>query len=253
MPQDPHDADDESQREDHRSSPQDYEEDYPNLDENEEYVEVEVQSYAQGNSYYERETDTEFVAPISSRLTEPEDTVATVDVNQPKNGKVKMRKAVMRASKTARLRPAVKKEDKECLATFVSVGGLEAWTLWDSGSTTTGITPTFAQVADIAVFPLLDPHVLQLGTIGSRSVVNYGTEVEVVAPGAEGPLYMDVANFDRYDMIIGTPYMRANKVHLDFENDQVIVNGVATAAMKVTLADTDGRLRRYRSTDKRKE
>jgi hypothetical protein len=136
---------------------------------------------------------------------------------------------------------------------FVSVGGLEAWTLWDSGSTTTGITPTFAQVADIAVFPLLDPHILQLGTIGSHSVVNYGTEVEVVAPGAEGPLYMDIANFECYDMIIGTPYMRANKVHLDFENDQVIVNRVATAAMKVTLADTDRRLCWYRSMDKRKE
>jgi hypothetical protein len=147
----------------------------------------------------------------------------------------------------------VKKEDKECLATFVNVGGFKAWTLWDSGSTTTGITPTFAQVADIPVFPLLDPHILQLGTIGSRSVVNYGTEVEVTAPGARGQIYMDIANFDRYDMIIGTPYMRHNKVQLDFENDQVIVNGVATPATKVTLADTDGRLRRYRATDKRKE
>ena len=147
----------------------------------------------------------------------------------------------------------MKKEDKECLATFVNVGGFKAWTLWDSGSTTTGITPTYAQVADISVFPLSDPHVLQLGTIGSRSVVNYGTEVGVVVPGAEGTIYMDVANFDRYDMIIGTPYMRQNKVQLDFENDQVIVNGVATPATKVTLADTDGRLRRYRATDKHKE
>jgi hypothetical protein len=253
MPQDPHDADDESREEDHRSSPQGFEEDRPSLNENEEFVEVEVQSYAQGNSYYERETDTEFVAPMFDRLAEPEDMIATADIGKQDNGKVKMRKAVVRASKTARTRPIVRKEDKECLATFVSVGGFEAWTLWDSGSTTTGITPTFAQVADIPVFPLLDPHVLQLGTIGSRSVVNYGTNIEVITPGMKGTIYMDVANFDRYDMIIGTPYMRSNKVHLDFENDQVIVNGVATAATKVILADTDGRLRRYRSTDKRKE
>jgi hypothetical protein len=50
---------------------------------------------------------------------------------------------------------------------LVFIGGCEAWTLWDSGSTTTGLTPTFAQIADIRVFPLMKPHVLQLGTVGS--------------------------------------------------------------------------------------
>jgi hypothetical protein len=147
----------------------------------------------------------------------------------------------------------VKKGDKECLATFVNVGGFKAWTLWDLGSTTMGIMPMFAQVADIPIFLLLDPHILQLGTIRRCSTVNYGTEVEVTAPGARGQIYIDIVNFDHYDMIIGTPYMRHNKVQLDLENDQVIVNGVATPAMKVTLADTDGRLRRYQAMDKPKE
>jgi hypothetical protein len=162
----------------------------------------------------------------------------------PAINQVKVRKATMRSSKTACLRPVASAEDKECLATFVNMGGFDAWTLWDSGSTTTGITPTFAQVADIPVFPLSNPHT-QLGMIDSRSIVNYGTEIDVVAPGANGNIYMDIVNFDRYDMIIGTPYMRANKVCLDFENNIVIVNGVATPATKVLLHDTDGRLHRY--------
>jgi hypothetical protein len=106
-----------------------------------------------------------------------------------------------------------------------------------------GITPMFAQVADVPVFLLLDPHVLQLGTIRSCSIVNYGTDIEVITPRMKGMIYMDIANFDHYNMIISTPYMRANKVHLDFENNQVIVNGVAPAATKVILADTDGQLR----------
>ena len=127
------------------------------------------------------------------------------------------------------------------------------WTLWDSGSTTTGITPTFAQVAEITVFPLSNTHTLQLGTVGSCSTMNYGTETLVTAPGVNSTIYMDIANFDRYDMIVGTPFMRANRVHLDFEHDRVIVNGVATPATKVKLADTDGRLRRYRATDKKKD
>ena len=49
------------------------------------------------------------------------------------------RKVKLRAEKTARYRPVVKPEDKECLATYVKIGECEAWTLWDSGSTTTGV------------------------------------------------------------------------------------------------------------------
>jgi len=35
----------------------------------------------------------------------------------------------------------------------------------------------------------------------------------------------DIGNFDRYEMIIGTPFMRRNKVILDFEKDKVIFRG----------------------------
>ena len=77
------------------------------------------------------------------------------------------RKVQLRADKTTRPQLEYTPEEKECLATFVSIGGCEAWTLWDSGSTTMGLTPAFAQVADIRVFPLANPHTLQLGTVGS--------------------------------------------------------------------------------------
>ena len=103
------------------------------------------------------------------------------------------------------------------------------------------------------VFPLKDPHILQLGTVGSRSFVNFGVNVGVKAPGIETTAYLDIANFDRYDMIIGTPFMRANKVLLDFNKNQVIANGVATPATRVVLDTNDGRLRRYRTVEKRQE
>ncbi|KAF8229805.1 hypothetical protein L208DRAFT_1284849 [Tricholoma matsutake] len=157
---------------------------------------------------------------------------------------IRLRKAHVKTSKTAHPRPIITQEDKECLATFMSIGGFKAWTLWDSGSTTTGIMPTFAQVAEITAFPLSNPHTLQLGMVGSHSTVNFGTETLVMAPGVNSTIYMDIVNFDCYDMIIGTPFMRANRVHLDSEHNQVIVNGVVIPAMKVELANTDGRLRR---------
>ena len=116
----------------------------------------------------------------------------------------------MRTSKTVQPHPEISQEDKECLATFVSMGRFKAWMLWDSRSTTTAITPTFAQVAEITVFPLSNLHMLQLGTVGSCSTINFGTETLVTAPGVNSTVYMNIANFDCYNMIIGTPFMQAN-------------------------------------------
>jgi len=61
---------------------------------------------------------------------------------------------------------------------------------------------------------------------------------------------VDIANFDRYDMIMGTPWMRRHKVLLDFNANRVIINGTSIPAIKVTAKDLDPRLRRHRTTDR---
>ena len=174
------------------------------LADDKEYVEMDV--YEQ-NSSYERETEMEFMAPMFDVGDHCHDTMATLTNGGTITREIKLRKAHVRTSKTAWQCPEISQEDKECLATFISMGGFKAWTLWDSGSTTTGITPTFAQVAKIMVFPLSNPHMLQLGMVGSRSTVNFGTETLVTAPGVNSTIYMDIVNFDHYDMIIGTLFM----------------------------------------------
>ena len=83
-------------------------------------------------------------------------------------------------------------------------------------------------------------------------MVNYGADVKLEAPGISDNTYVDIANFDHYDMIIGTPFIHKNKVILDFENKQITVNGKSTSAVKVLLNNSDGCLRRYRSVDKHK-
>ncbi|KAF9441646.1 hypothetical protein P691DRAFT_790882 [Macrolepiota fuliginosa MF-IS2] len=92
---------------------------------------------------------------------------------------------------------------KQCLASFVNINGIDAWMLWDSGSTMSRITLTFAQIANIKVNELLDPHTLQLGTVGSWSVVKYGATVDLSIQGQQYPTYLDIVNFDHYDMILG--------------------------------------------------
>lgn len=135
------------------------------LADDEEYVEMDV--YEQ-ESQYDQGTESEFLAPLFDSQDHQGDMVATLTNGGQSIREIRQRKARMKSSKTSRIHPVTKPEDKECLATLVSIGGFDAWTLWDSGSTTTGITPTFAQVVDITVFPLSNPHTLQLGTVGSR-------------------------------------------------------------------------------------
>ena len=166
---------------------------------------------------------------------------------------VKMRKHKLKSSHKRRMRPPASPEEKECLATWVGVNGLKAWALWDSGSTTTGITPAFAEIAKVPVDTLEDPHILQLGTIGSRSTIKYGADMDIEIEDLETKAYVDIANFDRYDMIIGTPFLRKNKVILDFVKNVVIINGKESPAVKVTAKDLDPRLRRHRTTEKKQE
>ncbi|KAF9439866.1 hypothetical protein P691DRAFT_689435 [Macrolepiota fuliginosa MF-IS2] len=88
--------------------------------------------------------------------------------------------------------------------------------LWDSGSTTTSIMPMLAQIANVEVSELIDLHTLQLGTIRSRSQVKYGTTMDLRIKGCKYTTYLDVANFDHYDMIIGTLFMHKHSVFFFF-------------------------------------
>ncbi|KAF9440766.1 hypothetical protein P691DRAFT_686537, partial [Macrolepiota fuliginosa MF-IS2] len=116
--------------------------------------------------------------------------------------------------------PQVSPEEKQCLATLVNVNSINTWTLWDSDSTTMGITPQFAQVVNIKVNKLMDPHMLQLGMVGSRSSVKFGAIVEIDIGTTHTRTYVDIANFDCYNMIIGTPFMHNHNVVLDLAKNK---------------------------------
>jgi len=205
-----------------------------------EVEEIEIDVY--DNDYYLQSTNEDVLAVM---------TEMPMDKSHPSSKDIKMRKVVMTVSKESLPRLTIPSNVKECLATFMGVGGQEAWTLWDSGSTTTGITPSFVDVAKIMVFPLKNPHMLQLGTIGSCASINFSAYVDVVTHGASKHKYVDVANFDRYNMIIGTPFMHSRKVVLDFENDIVKIGDQAIPATKVLVLDMDDHICQYCTTDKK--
>ncbi|KAG6870548.1 hypothetical protein C0995_012308, partial [Termitomyces sp. Mi166 len=148
-----------------------------------EYVTVDVYD----NKYYTCEDDEEHLFALTEYQ---EDT------------RVKMRRVTLQKAADKLQRPQYTPQEKECLVTYVEVNGHPAWTLWDSGSTMTGITPQFAHVNAIHVHELSEHLMLQLGTVGSRAMVQFGVEVKIKVSGHPIKEYVDIANFDRYDMII---------------------------------------------------
>ncbi|KAJ7098432.1 hypothetical protein C8R44DRAFT_889055 [Mycena epipterygia] len=160
--------------------------------------------------------------------------------------KVKSQRIGLKCSRTERDRPPRTIQENFVLTAYIEVDGHKAFTLFDSGCTTEAVSPDFARVAGIKVFPIKSAITLQLGTAGSRSKVNHGAEVTV----KYGPLlseeYVDIINLDRFDAVIGTKFMRKHGISLDFKNDRIKVNTVATPML--STQEEHGEIERQNAT-----
>ncbi|KAL0068897.1 hypothetical protein AAF712_003890 [Marasmius tenuissimus] len=126
------------------------------------------------------------------------------------------------------MRPARTPKDNRCLTAFIKINGLKAFALFDSGSMADAISPDFARIAKLPVFQLENPVTLQLGTKGSRSRISFGCTAKYsIASSRESVSdsdYFDIANIDRYDVVIGTVFMRKHGISLHFSDDTVRLN-----------------------------
>ncbi|KAJ7884863.1 hypothetical protein B0H13DRAFT_2343498 [Mycena leptocephala] len=109
-----------------------------------------------------------------------------------------------------------------CLTAELEIGGVKAYVLFDSGSNTDSVTPEFAKTADCKIFRLDEQVTLQLGCVSSKSKISFGARAPVNFGGIKGHAYYDIVNLDRYDAIIGTPFMIKHGLVLDFGKRQVI-------------------------------
>ncbi|KAF7968478.1 hypothetical protein HWV62_30501 [Athelia sp. TMB] len=117
------------------------------------------------------------------------------------------------------------RHNPETITAVVMINGHKALTLFDSGSTTDSITPEFGFVSRTKQFKLEDQITLQLGCVGSRSKISYGARAPVAVFGISEDMYFDIVNIDRYDAILGTPFLRRHGVCIDFKNGGIIVGG----------------------------
>ncbi|KAH8113699.1 hypothetical protein DFH11DRAFT_1460563, partial [Phellopilus nigrolimitatus] len=108
------------------------------------------------------------------------------------------------------------------ITAFVNINGVKAYTLFDSGSNTDAISPEFAHLAKVQHFNLEQPMALQLGVKGSRARINYGVRSTLSIGSQTFPnCYLDVANIDKYDLILGTPFMAENEVQLNIRERDI--------------------------------
>ena len=81
------------------------------------------------------------------------------------------------------------------------------------------ISPKFTRAAKFKTFALEKPIGIQLAVMGSKSIINYGTNTTIKINGEELKEYFDVVNIDYYDAILGTQFLKKFKVTIDFAKD----------------------------------
>lgn len=104
---------------------------------------------------------------------------------------------------------------------YVTVGGLRALTLIDTGTDTEMVSSAFAKVVGLKTFVLDTPVGLQMACVGSRSKINFGARASM-AIGKQllvKDKYFDVVNLERYDVILGLPFLWNAKAILDFSGE----------------------------------
>ncbi|TFK78849.1 hypothetical protein K466DRAFT_506635 [Polyporus arcularius HHB13444] len=142
-------------------------------------------------------------------------------------------------------RPLIPRIEDTGLTMFMTVNGLEAIVLFDSGSTSDSISPEFAKVTGCRTFELENPTQLQLGCSGSKSTISHGAQVPIKVGDTAVDVYLDVVNLDRYDVVFGTPFLRRLDVLLDFKNSVIIIQGQRFKALTPLEEDVGASRRKH--------
>ena len=103
-----------------------------------------------------------------------------------------------------------------CVTVEAMIQGCRALTMIDTGNTGNFIGPAFATVTCLRTFPLEQQLTLQLGCMGSRSKITHGARAQLAIGAFSAQIYFDIANIDRYDCILGIPFLWQNTAVVDF-------------------------------------
>jgi len=69
------------------------------------------------------------------------------------------------------------------------------------------------------------PVTLQLGCSSSQSKINFTTESLIEFASIDEITYLDIVNLDKYNTILGTPFMRKHGISSDFDKQEIVICG----------------------------
>jgi hypothetical protein len=118
-------------------------------------------------------------------------------------------------------RPIHSKKETQTFIIMVKVNSQKAVALLDSGCTTDAVTLELTRITGLKIYELKEQVPLQLGTRGSQSKINYGTKACIKYGPIKANQYFDIVNINRYDVTLGTVFMRKHRIILNFKRNQV--------------------------------
>jgi hypothetical protein len=118
-------------------------------------------------------------------------------------------------------RPICSKKETQTFIIMVKVNGQKAIALLDSGYTTDAVMPELTRITGLKIYELKEQVPLQLGTRGSQSKINYGMKACIKYGPIKVNQYFDIVNIDRYNVTLGTVFMRKYRIILNFKRNQV--------------------------------
>ncbi|TCD60092.1 hypothetical protein EIP91_010759 [Steccherinum ochraceum] len=118
-----------------------------------------------------------------------------------------------------------------CLVVDLLINGHRARALLDSGSSIDAISTEFAAAIGLRTFPLDRSIRVQMGLVGSRGQITFGTNADLTIGSVTQQTYFDILNIDHYDVVLGVGAMMRLGISLNFENLSIQMQGQTIPAV----------------------
>ena len=121
------------------------------------------------------------------------------------------------------------------IAVYIECDGVTALTLLDGGSTTNLISLEFVRSLNMQYYKLDHQVNLKMACANSQAPVRYCAAPKLsVGPLKDVSTACDIANLNKYQMILGTPFLRAHNIALDYSTSGTVhFNPTITSSHKV--------------------
>ncbi|KAG9123237.1 hypothetical protein FRC07_000065 [Ceratobasidium sp. 392] len=114
-------------------------------------------------------------------------------------------------------------EDQQPIMGYYRVGGVLAHVMFDSRSGTNMVSPEFVRATRLKPVELDNPVGLQMALIGSQGQINFGLNTQLKVGPYDRTHYFDISNIEKYDVLLGMPFLRRARACLDFSTNEVVI------------------------------